>query len=679
MILAAGFGTRLWPLTVSRTIGLPRGSQPNGIATSGSSAYVVLEAGASLQRFSTSTYAPTGSLSIGPNARHVSISADGATALVSRFISAPVAGESTAAPGAGNGEVLQVNASAMTLVRSIPLAQSTKPDAENQGRGLPNYLGAAAISPDGVAAWVPSKLDNIRRGMLRDGLPLNFQNTVRAVSSRLTLATGTEDLAGRIDHDNASLASAAVFDAKGLFLFVALETSREVAVIDAHGRRELFRIDTGLAPQGLALSTDGLTLFVSNFMDRSVGVYDLRPLVQQGLLSARPVATLATVGTEKLSSTVLRGKQLFYDARDPRLARDRYMSCASCHNDAGHDGRVWDLTGFGEGLRNTIALRGRGGMGHGFLHWSNNFDEVQDFEGQIRALAGGTGLMADADFAAGTRSQPLGDRKAGLSADLDALAAYLGSLSTFEPSPNRPSANALSATATEGKAIFTTRNCASCHAGSAFSGSGENTLVNVGTIKASSGQRLGTALTGLDVPTLRDVWATAPYLHDGSAATLELAVRAHSGVTITDTDLAKLVAYLREIGGDESVAPATAGLLVIRLEAARHLRVDHVADVGLVHAQPERVGGHHHAHATGHERILAVGALARRQLAVIAARLDAVGDERLVQRVDPADGRGVHDARAARAAHPVDDVAKCAADQPLQKAPAGRGLFFAGR
>src|SRR6185436_8051788 len=128
-------------------------------------------------------------------------------------------------------------------------------------------------------------------------------------------------------------------------------------------------------------------------------------------------------GTDKLAANVLIGKQFFYDARDPRLARDRYMSCASCHNDGGHDGRVWDLTGQGEGLRNTINLRGRAGMGHGFLHWSNNFDEVQDFEGQIRSLAGGSGLMADADFAAGTRSQPLGTKKAGVSADLDALAA----------------------------------------------------------------------------------------------------------------------------------------------------------------------------------------------------------------------------------------------------------------
>ena len=86
---------------------------------------------------------------------------------------------------------------------------------------------------------------------------------------------------------------------------------------------------------------------------------------------------------------MLQGKQFFYDARDTRLARDAYMSCATCHNDGGGDGRIWDLTGLGEGLRNTITLRGRAG-GQGFLHWTGNFDEVQDFEGQIRTLAGGT-------------------------------------------------------------------------------------------------------------------------------------------------------------------------------------------------------------------------------------------------------------------------------------------------
>ncbi len=45
--------------------------------------------------------------------------------------------------------------------------------------------------------------------------------------------------------------------------------------------------------------------------------------------------------------------------------------------------------------------------------------------------------MSDVVFNQGTRELPLGDPKAGLSADLDAMAAYLASLNTFAPSPHR--------------------------------------------------------------------------------------------------------------------------------------------------------------------------------------------------------------------------------------------------
>ncbi len=129
-------------------------------------------------------------------------------------------------------------------------------------------------------------------------------------------------------------------------------------------------------------------------MSRSVSRIDLTPLMLNGSF-ALPAATVASsIASERLSATVLRGKQLFHDARDPRLSRDSYMSCASCHSDGGHDGRTWDLTGHGEGLRNTASLRGRAGLGQGRLHWTQNFDEVQDFETQIRTLAGGTGLWA---------------------------------------------------------------------------------------------------------------------------------------------------------------------------------------------------------------------------------------------------------------------------------------------
>ena len=122
------------------------------------------------------------------------------------------------------------------------------------------------------------------------------------------------------------------------------------------------------------------------------------------------MAAVAAVATEKLTATVLRGKQLFYDARDPRLARDGYMSCATCHNDGGHDGRVWDLTGFGEGLRNTISLRGRAGA-PGLPALERQLRRGAGLRRPDPRLAGGTGLMTDAQFNTGTRSQPLGDRQ----------------------------------------------------------------------------------------------------------------------------------------------------------------------------------------------------------------------------------------------------------------------------
>ena len=197
----------------------------------------------------------------------------------------------------------------------------------------------------------------------------------------------------------------ALFHPTGAFLFVALETSRQVAVIDPVGNTELFRFNVGRAPSALAISADGRTLYVHNMMDRTVEVVDLSPLVTRGQKAVTTTKVVKTIVKEKLSAPVLRGKQLFYDAADPRLARDGYLSCAVCHDNAEGDGRTWDFTGFGEGLRNTTSLVGRAGMKHGFLHWSANFDEVQDFEGQIRAFAGGSGLMADADFNAGTRSQ----------------------------------------------------------------------------------------------------------------------------------------------------------------------------------------------------------------------------------------------------------------------------------
>ena len=544
-------------LTVVQTVALPAASQPYGVVftPAGDHAYVTLAATGELLQLDPITGALTGWVAVGRQVRQLAINSDGSRLYLSRFITPPLPGEATATPQtlvngvAHGGEVVVVDGATLAVQQTIVLQASTQPDSEHGGRGIPNYLGPAVIAPDGLTAWVSSKQDNIFRGLQRDGLNLTFDSTVRSITSRLDLVQGVEVTAARLDHDNAGIAVTGLFNRTGNYLFVALEGSRAVAVVDAYGARELLRIDVGRAPQGLALAPDDRLLYVHNVLDRTITVHDLRSLLTTGNDTVPTVATYQTVATERLAPPVLLGKQLFYDAKDPRLARDSYLSCAACHHEGGEDGRVWDLSGFGEGLRNTIELNGHAGMAQGPLHWSANFDEVQDFEGQIRTLAGGAGLLSDADFAA--THDPLGAPKAGRSADLDALAAYVASLSRVPLSPYRALDGALTAAGAKGKFIFRTQQCVSCHGGFAFTDSAPNRLHDIGTIKVTSGQRLGAWLPGFDTPTLRNGWATAPYLHDGSAPTLVTAIQAHPDLILSDEDLATLLAYLQQIDGRE--------------------------------------------------------------------------------------------------------------------------------
>ena len=553
-------------LSVTSQRSLPPGSRPHGIVAHESSGYVyvTLEQLGVVRKLSINDSGFSADAQVGSDPRHLSVAGDESRLYVSRFISPPFPGEHTTAPQKttdgttpAGGEVLAIDPSTMTMLSTIVLGYSERQPAEITGPGFPNYLGPPIISPSGQTAWVPSKQDDILRGLSRNGSPLNHDHTVRAVTSVIDLATETENIGQRVDHDNSSTARNGTFDPNGVFLFVALEGNREVVVIDAFSFQEVLRFDVGFAPQSVATSADGTRVFVHNFMSRSVAIVDTYELMNGLSETVNVMTTVDVTANEALSPEVLLGKQLFYDARDPRLSLESYMSCASCHNDGGHDGRVWDLSSMGEGLRNTISLKGHGGMSHGPLHWSANFDEVQDFENQIRGLAGGTGLMSDADFTA--TEELLGAPKTGLSADLDALAAYVASLRTIEDSPYRNADGTLTAGGLAGKSIFESGGCADCHSGSRFTDSASGVRHDVGTITAASGSRLGSTedpITAIDSPTLLGLWATAPYLHDGSAATLQDAVLAHSsaalgGRTFTSAELDSLAEYLRQIDARE--------------------------------------------------------------------------------------------------------------------------------
>ena len=214
-------------------------------------------------------------------------------------------------------------------------------------------------------------------------------------------------------------------------------------------------------------------------------------------------------------------------------------------------------------------------MAQGKVHWSANFDEIQDFEHDIRGPFSGTGFLSDAQFNLGTRNTPLGDAKAGLSAELDALAAYVTSLAETEASPFKNQDGTLTMEGRAGKAVFERMSCAVCHEGTAFTDSARGVLHDVGTLRPTSGNRLGGPLPGLDAPTLKGLWDTAPYLHDGSAATLMDALShprnaEHGGMDrLTAGEKSDLAAYLLQLDDGETGQTGTTTRLTSGLKRRR--------------------------------------------------------------------------------------------------------------
>ena len=491
-------------------VALPRASRPYGIAAApdGSAVYVTLRATGRLARIDPRSRAVRALVDVGPMPAGLAVTPDSKRVLITRFISP-----------AQNGEVVLVDSAALDKPERLSLAVDPGPDSDESARGVPNYLMSVAISPTGTGAVVASKKDNILRGVARDGLPLTFETATRAILSFIDLGNNSELLERRIDFNNRALTAAAEYAPLGDYLFVATLGTNTVEVLDSYTGKSVAAGVTGLAPDGLVVAADG-KLFVNNFLSRTLTVFDAGGVLDSTDFGLPRVAEIDTVANETLSPEVLRGKQIFYNAADTRMSRNGYISCAACHLDGFEDGRVWDFTDRGEGLRNTTSLLGRRGTGQGRLHWSANFDEIQDFENDIRFAFGGQGFMSEVDFASGTRGRTLGDRKAGLSTELDAIAEYVASLTEVHPSPYRTQSGTLTESAWSGRTYFMSLGCPRCHQGADFTDSASGALHDVGTIAASSGKRLGATLEGIDTPTLRGVWETAPYLHDGSAATL---------------------------------------------------------------------------------------------------------------------------------------------------------------
>jgi YVTN family beta-propeller protein len=541
-------------LVIERGFRLPYASQPVGVAVSptGDAAYITLMAVGKLLKLDPASGKVLGELDVGPKPRGIAVSHDGKDVYVTRFVS----------PDNG-GEVVKVDAAAMKVATRILLKLDTDTvDGDQKARGVPNFLFSIALTPDGRQAWIPGKKDNILRGKLRDGQDITHDTIVRPLTAVVDLATAQEIYENRIDLDNRSMPMHVELSPYGNFAILTLGFSNRIEVRDVNRPTQVFSAiaDVGTFPRASVLAPNG-RLFVQGSLSRDVLVYDMTALLNQFDGSTPPaVARIPAVANEALPAQILAGKKIFHDASDIRMDDEGYISCGSCHFEGIDDGRVYDFSIRGEGLRNTIALLGRAGTKQGRLNWTATLDEVQDFEHQMRDLFGGKGFMPDDVFHTGTRDQPLGDPKAGLSPELDALAAYVTSLDHVNPSPFRNPDGTLTRDAVAGKVVFEKLGCDFCHGGAEVTDSARGELHDVGTITALSGLHAGGPLFGFDTPTLLGVWETAPYLHDGSAPTLRdvLTTRNPSDLhgyvsSLSSQEIDQLVAYLQQIDDEVPV------------------------------------------------------------------------------------------------------------------------------
>ena len=533
--------------TLVETLDLGYGSAPEAVVRSpdGATVYVVESGRGTVRLFDTATGLDLGSIVVGDGPRALAVTADGWTLLVTRFLSTDA-----------GGEIRRVDLGTQTLLPTIELLpDTTSPDSGTVGRGVPNLLTGLAVDPAGGSAWVVAKKDNIFRGQFVEGTDLKFDSTSRSLIAHVDLTSGLELSNEREDVDDHALPGALMVSPLGSHLFVTFPGNQRLVALVTGTGAEATRVDTGAGPIGVTIDPATQLVYVLSELDRSIQVYDAGPMLTVGATELPWIGSASTVDVEVLQPELLLGKRVFSDARDSRMASEGYLSCATCHFEGGHDGRVWDFTQGGEGLRNTTSLRGFGRSGQGLIHWSGNFDEVQDFETPIRDLFGGSGFLSEVDYQA--TIDPLGTPKDGLSVELDALAAYVNSLDRVDRSPYRATDGSLTAAGHSGRLIFEASACVDCHHGPAFTDSATGVRHDVGTLTSGSGSRLGGPLDGLDTPSLLGVWNAAPYLHLGSTEDLRDVVTTlnsvdRHGVTnaLMAAEIDDLVAYLLQVDGN---------------------------------------------------------------------------------------------------------------------------------
>lgn len=265
------------------------------------------------------------------------------------------------------------------------------------------------------------------------------------------------------------------------------------------------------------------------------------------------------------------GEQLFHDAR---LSRDGTVSCASCHplDHAGVDGSAHS---FGAAQRPT-AVNTPTVFNCGFnlrYNWNGAYDTLaRELDAPIQRAMGTTwaAVVSTVRSIPAYQSAFAENYADGITEEniRDTIVEFERGLVTPNSRFDRYLAGdhgALSSDEVDGWRLFREYGCSSCHQGvnaggnmfqrmgvmgDYFADRGAETQADLG-LEASSGHAEDRHI--FRVPSLRNVERTAPYLHDGRAATIEAAIdtmaRYQLGRSIPVEDVQKIAAFLRTLTG----------------------------------------------------------------------------------------------------------------------------------
>jgi len=400
-------------------------------------------------------------------------------------------GDSIYTVGFRTGKITQLDLQCRIL-RRIPA-----PKQLNQCRSL-------TFGPDGTLYAPQIRSDTVVGGRMFDRSVFPVVAAVAPAAKRISLAF-FPDLLVMPPHRPREVA----VDTSTLYL--ASAGSDDVLAIDLATKFPKWHAtQVGQEPGGIVLDASRGLLYVLTLTGQEIVT-----------LSARTgeVQSRLRFAHDSTPSHITRGRYLFGNATDPRLTKDQWMSCAVCHPDGDVDGHQWDL---GDGPLDTRTLRGA--LACAPLHYTAHLDEIQDTYEFTRHTMAGRWFVQKHEI-----NDYLGLSNAGYSRDLDALAAYIESLTPKQP-PTPP--HEVLPAIEKGRKIFFSKKsgCATCHTPPYYTDSGQKDTQgnfirhNVGTWKEGENEDL----QSLDTPSLLGLRQSEPYLHHGRAPTLESVFTDHN-------------------------------------------------------------------------------------------------------------------------------------------------------